>query len=528
MMRPVVWVLGEERVVRQSFAVKVVALSAFLVGLALPGLRAQAAVDPIHRPNPVVIENRNPGSDGWQLPWTGYTVSDDISLQIKGYPGAESVERGQVVPLKVTVNPAQSFTVDVFRLGFYQGLGGRLMQHLGPFAGVQQPACGIDNTTLMNVCAWSTSVALRIPFKWISGVYVAVLTNASGYQSLIPFWVIEENRHSDLLYLSSLNTYEAYNNFPYDPPPTDPQGLPLTGHSLYDYNSAGGVPAVKVTFDRPFNNQYGGPGDGGLYDFEPELIAFVEGSGYDVTYANEPVIDQEPWLLLRHKMLVIGGHAEYQTMTNYNALINARDRGVGLAFVSGNEIYWQVRYQGDFDVPRRVVVGYKLQAPDPVKDPRLRTIRWRDLGRPEQKLIGVQLPENGWMNWGGQPWVPQNTNHWAFAGSGLQNGIKVNAEIAGYEIDNYDPSVGLPDGTDYTLLSASPFRNYQHNFLIQNSSIYRSLAGNWVWAAGSMDWSWALSPGGSRDGNRNNVRHSIQIVTRNIFNRMIHDAPNNP
>jgi hypothetical protein len=221
---------------------------------------------------------------------------------------------------------------------------------------------------------------------------------------------------------------------------------------------------------------------------------------------------------------VIGGHAEYQTMTNYNALISARNSGVGLAFISGNEIYWQVRYEPNAGVPRRVVVGYKTWEPDPVRDPKLRTIRWRDLGRPEQKLIGVQLPDNGWMNWGGQSWVPKNSTHWAFAGSGLDDGIPVRAEISGYEIDAYDASVGLPDGTDYTLLSSSAFLNYQGMFMTQNSSIYRSLAGNWVWASGSMDWSWGLSPGGSSMGG-NNVRKSLQIVTRNIFNRMIHDAP---
>jgi hypothetical protein len=99
------------------------------------------------------------------------------------------------------------------------------------------------------------------------------------------------------------------------------------------------------------------------------------------------------------------------------------------------------------------------------------------------------------------------------------------AQISGYEIDAYDPSVGPPDGTGYTLLSSSPFNTYQHRVFTQNSSIYRSLAGNWVWASGSMDWSWGLSPGGSKNGNKNNVRPCLQVMTRNIFNRMIEDAP---
>lgn len=507
---------------KQTFSLKVALVLAFaLLASFVPGSPARAGEGERNR---IVLENRHPGNGGWQLPWSGYTVSDDINLQIKGYAGAESAAPGGTVPLKVTVAPAASYTVDVFRLGYYQGLGGRLIEHLGPFSGAPQPKCGIDQNTLMNVCAWSTSLALHVPETWISGVYVAVLSSASKYQSLVPFWVVEEKRRSDMLFISSLNTYEAYNDFPYDP--LSPSGLPQTGHSLYDFSSAGNMPAVKVTFDRPFSSQYGNPGDGGIYDFEPELIAFIERSGYDVTYAIEPVIDAEPGLLARHKVVVVGGHAEYQTMANYNGLIGARDSGVGLAFISGNEIYWQVRYEANAGVDRRIVVGYKTTRPDPVHDPRLRTIQWRQLGRPEQRLIGVQLPDNGFMNWGGQPWVPQNTNHWAFAGTGLQSGVPVKAEISGYEIDAYDPSVGKPDGTDYTLLSASPFVNFQHHMYTQNSSIYRSRAGNWVWASGSMDWSWGLSPGGTNHGH-NNVRPCLQVMTRNILDRMIDDAPQN-
>ncbi|MDQ6768128.1 MAG: hypothetical protein M3Z41_10005, partial [Candidatus Eremiobacteraeota bacterium] len=394
---------------RQRFAFWIGILGIVSLACLVPGQRADAAFGGFNRIaiNRIVVENQHPGSKGWQLPWPGFTVSDDIGLQIKGYAGAESAEPGGTVPLKVTVTPAQRFTVDVFRLGNYHGMGGRWMEHLGPFSGVRQPACGIVSATRMNVCAWSTSVALHVPETWISGVYVAVLSSASKYQSLIPFWVVEEKRPSDMLFVSSLNTYEAYNDFPYDV--NDPSGsaLPLTGHSLYDFSSAASTPAVKVTFDRPFSSQYGNPGDGGVYDFEPELIGFIEQSGYDVTYAPDPVIDAQPQLLQFHKVVVIGGHAEYQTMASYNGLIAARDRGVGLAFISGNEIYWQVRYEPNFGVDRRIVVGYKLQA-DPIRiaHPELNTIRWRDLGRPEQKLIGVQLPDLGWMSWGGQPWVP--------------------------------------------------------------------------------------------------------------------------
>ena len=41
----------------------------------------------------------------------------------------------------------------------------------------------------------------------------------------------------------------------------------------------------------------------------------------------------------------------------------------------------------------RIVVGYKDFKPDPVDDPALRTIHWRDLGRPEQELVRRAAPD---------------------------------------------------------------------------------------------------------------------------------------
>jgi len=45
---------------------------------------------------------------------------------------------GEGVNLYVSVNPAQAFTVDVYRIGWYGGLGGRLRLHAGPITGATQ------------------------------------------------------------------------------------------------------------------------------------------------------------------------------------------------------------------------------------------------------------------------------------------------------------------------------------------------------------------------------------------------------
>ena len=74
---------------------------------------AQAAAD-----NPITIENQQTGSNSWEL---GSLVADDVSQQIKGYASSTSVLQGGSLSLYVTVNPAQTYSIDVYRMGWYGG-----------------------------------------------------------------------------------------------------------------------------------------------------------------------------------------------------------------------------------------------------------------------------------------------------------------------------------------------------------------------------------------------------------------------
>src|SRR5207249_5731797 len=97
--------------------------------------------------------------------------------------------------------------------------------------------------------------------------------------------------------------------------------------------------------------------------------------------------------LLRYRGFLEVGHDEYWTRQMYDAVVAARDAGVNLAFFSANPIYWQVRLEpSSRGMPNRVMDCYKDAAVDPVSDPSLKTIKWRDpsVNRPEQTLVGVQ------------------------------------------------------------------------------------------------------------------------------------------
>src|SRR5438552_1636145 len=106
--------------IRKSFA-----SATFLLGL-LAWTGPVAATPATAADNPVVVENQQPGTNAWQL---GSLVADDTNGQIKGYASATSVVQGSRLDLYVSVNPAQTFTIDVYRIGWYGGLGGRLRLH---------------------------------------------------------------------------------------------------------------------------------------------------------------------------------------------------------------------------------------------------------------------------------------------------------------------------------------------------------------------------------------------------------------
>ena len=109
----------------------------------------------VHQPNPIVMENRQPGSDAWQLGRAGYRFSDDAGGQIKGYASATSVNKGESISFQISANPAQNFTADIYRMGWYGGLGARLMARVGPLAAPTQRTCTPDKNTGIVDCAWS-------------------------------------------------------------------------------------------------------------------------------------------------------------------------------------------------------------------------------------------------------------------------------------------------------------------------------------------------------------------------------------
>lgn len=493
------------------FALKTSVWLPVALGLFLPAsLAAQS--------NPIVIENRQPGTSQWQIPW-GFQ-GDDVGGQVKGYASATSVNKGQNITFYVSTNPAQTYTIDVYRIGWYQGLGGRLMQHIGPLNGTTQPTCPTDATTGMIECHWAPAYTLGTQTSWTSGIYLALLTNAQAYQNYIMFAVRDDSRVAAFLYQQPVTTYQAYNDYPYDQ---------ATGKSLYTFNSygantvSGDASAVKASFDRPYSSDGTGAVWGNtIMKWEIPFIRWMEMSGYDVTYATEVDTHTNASMLLNYRAVLSVGHDEYWSKPMYDGWIAALNAGVNLAFFSGDEIGWQIRFEpSSSGVPNRVIVCYRYATLDPISDPTLKTIEWRDpsLNRAEQTLSGVQYTHQ--VQWeqqydGYAPYVVTNSGSWAFAGTGFRNGDSVPG-IIGYEADRLYSEYPMPNAVSgtYTLLSNSPFMSNQGTADYSNSSLYLAPSGAWVFGAGTIGWSWGLD----NFVGWNTADARIQKTTANILNR---------
>src|SRR6267378_3095375 len=179
----------------------------------------------LHAADSVATENTKPGTVLWQLsnPASMYgtnstNASDYANAEIQGYASRTSVNQGQSINFYVRTINTNSYNLSIFRIGWYNGLGGRLI--LGPITlpGAVQPmppAPVFQPTgTGLVECNWNVSYSLTIPTDWVSGVYLAKLSlSAPAKESYIIFVVRDDARNAPVLFNASFATYQAYNEW---------------------------------------------------------------------------------------------------------------------------------------------------------------------------------------------------------------------------------------------------------------------------------------------------------------------------
>lgn len=421
-------------------------------------------------------------------------TADDVNCQIKGFSSTSSVAPGESIDFRVTVNPPQPFSVDVYRIGHYGGEGAAKITTSPRLSGIVQPQPLTADRTV-SCHHWWLSWRLQVPDYWSTGAHVAVLTTVDGHRSHIPF-TVRDRASADLLLVLPDITWQAYNLFPEDG---------RTGASLYHaWNEDGRLlgeqdAAVTISFDRP----YAGAGlplhVGHAYDF----IRWAERYGYDLAYADTSDLHAGRVDPSRYRGLVFPGHDEYWSAPMRRTVTDARNAGTSLVFLSANSMYWQVELSSlPSGEPDRLLTCRKRHGPG-------RSTRWREQGRPEQQLLGVQ--------YAGQvpvphPLVVRNACHWLWHATGAEEGEELPGMVAG-EADRYFPRTSLPEHTDRVLLAHSPYRDRAGARRHQETSLYRAPSGALVFAAGTFAWSPALDRPG-------HVEPRIQRATANLLDHI--------
>src|SRR5207244_476832 len=151
------------------------------------------------------------------------------------------------------------------------------------------------------------------------------------------------------------------------------------------------------------------------------FLQWVEASGKTVDYlADSDLASTRTGARLRaaYSLVVFPSHEEYVTTREYDVVTAYRNRGGHLIFLSANNFFWRIVSHGNVMT---------------------RTRRWRDLGRPEAALIGVEYFRND-RGQRREPWVIRASpaNNWLLSGSGLAPGSRISS--GGIEADRIPTS----------------------------------------------------------------------------------------
>jgi hypothetical protein len=288
-----------------------------------------------------------------------------------------------------------------------------------------------------------TKIAVDVG-DWPSGLYFARL-ETRGRIGFAPFVVAPRRLGINrVAIVMPTRTWQAY-NFRDD----DGDGESDTWYAMNG--------SQQARLARPFLNR-GVPPHFRAYDLR--FLRWLHSTGRDVDVLAQEDLDTVSGAALAraYRLLIFPGHHEYVTEAEYDAVTRFRDLGGNLAFLSANNFFWKIR----------------------VRDRTMtRVAKWRDLGRPEASLLGVQYRAN---DRGGRraPWLVRDTpaSRWLFANVELRHGREFSA--GNVEIDAVAPS------SPPTVEVVAEIPDLMGPGLTAQMTYYETAAGAKVFAAGAF------------------------------------------
>jgi len=446
-------------------------------------------------PTSVAIENRMPGTRAWRLPGPARLIGGAAHGALSAYVAEQAISAGQTQRVYVDAPGASSVRIEVYRMGWYGGLGGRLVLASGALALQRQPACSHSSRTGLTECDWHPTLAFPIPSALVSGVYVVKMTASTGAQSDCMF-VLRAGNPQPLLVQIPTATYEAYNAW--------------GGDSLYPGGSrivgvTGTTRGVEVSYERPYESETGA---GQFFIREVAIVRFLERYGYPVGYTTDASIAADPAQLGGARAVIDAGHSEYWSASQERGFAAARDRGTDLLFISSDKLAWRIRYapagaaSSEAGTPNHTIIAYKESAaldPDRSEPTGLFPDGGAALsGSAYGGCITPRLPVPGPPIYRYYPWraARQLRPQWLFAGTGITPGTQI-AGISGYELDATTaatPANATVLGASVGVVCAGSDDPSPIHGTLAQTTLYTAPSGAFVFATGTLGWLYALSP----------------------------------
>ncbi len=489
-------------------------------GASQAALVTTAAVTAAPALNKIALENQKQGN-----PISEWGIEGDGDGNIQGFATEISTNIGQTVDFKIATDSTH-YRIDIYRLGYYGGDGARKVASIDKSLTTAQiqPHPIVDMSLGLIDCGnWSVSASWEIPADAVSGVYFAKLVREDGTsgESIIPFVVRDDASASDIVFQTSDTTWQAYNawggaSLYYGEVPVDPANM----IGYLPPNCSCGLTAIgrasAISYNRPIitNTSPTGGSHDFIFGVEHSAIQWLEQNGYDVSYISGVDASRNGNLLLNHQAYLSVGHDEYWSAEQRANVEAARDSGVNLAFWSGNECYWKVRWESSIDgngQAYRTMVCYKetwgtSTDPSDIGTGTWRDPRYADPGQePENSLTGTMFTVDSYrLDTISIPYDYSNLRFWRNTDvANLQPGETYNLvqNLLGYEWDSDVENGFRPDGLINLSLSSVSVSSYLRDYgttigdaVVEHSlTMYRAESGALVFGAGTVFWSWGLN-----------------------------------
>ena len=358
--------------------------------------------------------------------------------RLEAYFASRSAVPGRTATLLVRGPSGTRADVQVFHVG----LNARRADRSNSITGVP-----VSNVRTVDVGANWRRVSIPV-WHWPSGLYFARV-RATRQRSAVAPLVVRAGSFARprVAVVIPTNTWQAYNR-------RDDDG-DGDADSWYFNDSVS-----TVGLDRPYHDKGVPP----FYrEYDQPLIAWLARSGKRADFLSDDDLDRfsSELLIKLYDLVVFAGHEEYVTTHAYDVIEQFRDAGGNVLFSSANNFFYRVIRNGETLT---------------------RAGRWRDLGRPEAALVGVQYVgwyENSYSN---APYVVTASADapWLFRGTGLVDGAQFGT--FGIEVDARAPS--SPPQTRVLAVA----RNIFGPGTSAEMTYYTTSAGAKVFAAGVLNF----------------------------------------